>query len=339
VRTPLSQAQAAMSEEELAALAARRAAGREAREQQKAAQAANRAAALTSAHTLVIDCAFEPLMEPREVKSMVHQFTQCYAANTRAQVPARLCLTGLGGSLAAGLSAVCGADSWPVRATQAPLHAHACCHARRRLTRARPHPHAQLVRDARSYLDVFAERRERLVYLTADSPHELEALSPDDIYIVGGIVDRNRHKARARGARRCAPASGTRADALPRRRVAAQNLTLDKATAEGIRHARLPIQQHMKLAGSHVLTVNQVVDLLLAWLALRDWRAACERAVPKRKQMEGEAQDVAPASRKARRTAAAAEKGEPADDAADDEDDAPEGGEAAAAEEPAPAAV
>ncbi len=95
----------------------------------------------------------------------------------------------------------------------------------------------------------------------------------------------------------------------------------------------------MKLAGSHVLTVNQVVTLLLAWLALRDWRAACERAVPKRKQMEGEAQDVAPASRKARRTAAAAAKDDAPDAAADDEQDAPAGEQAAAAEEPAPAAV
>ena len=64
----------------------------------------------------------------------------------------------------------------------------------------------------------------------------------------------------------------------------AQGLTLQKAETEGIRHARLPIQQHVKMAGSHVLTVNQVMDLLLAWLELRDWRGACERAVPKRKR-------------------------------------------------------
>jgi tRNA (guanine9-N1)-methyltransferase len=63
----------------------------------------------------------------------------------------------------------------------------------------------QVVRDAGSYLELFAERRSSLVYLTADSPHELEALSPDDVYIIGGIVDRNRHKASA-----CASAAGKR---------------------------------------------------------------------------------------------------------------------------------
>jgi hypothetical protein len=46
---------------------------------------------------------------------MVHQFTNCYAANSRATVPARLCLAGLKGQLAAGYDAVCGTDKWAVR--------------------------------------------------------------------------------------------------------------------------------------------------------------------------------------------------------------------------------
>jgi tRNA (guanine9-N1)-methyltransferase len=128
---------------------------------------------------------------------------------------------------------------------------------------------------------MFAERRASIVYLTADSPHELTCLAEEDVYIIGGIVDRNRHK----------------------------NLTLEQATAAGIRHARLPIQAHMKMTGSHVLTVNQVFELLLAWLELRDWRAACERAVPKRKR-GGEG------------GAAGGEGGEDGDADEDDDDDA-----------------
>jgi tRNA (guanine9-N1)-methyltransferase len=113
-----------------------------------------------------------------------------------------------------------------------------------------------------------------------------------------------------------------------------QNLTLEKATAEGIRHARLPIQQHMKLAGSHVLTVNQVFDLLLGWLELRDWRAACERAVPKRKRGEGDGEE-APLGKKARRLAAKAStlaEGDGTEEPQEEEDE-----EAAAAEDAAPA--
>ncbi len=70
-----------------------------------------------------------------------------------------------------------------------------------------------MVRDERSYLDVFADRRSSLVYLTADSPNELPELSADDVYIIGGIVDRNRHKARAVGRSACCTSYAQRADA------------------------------------------------------------------------------------------------------------------------------
>ena len=36
--------------------------------------------------------------------------------------------------------------------------------------------------------------KEKVVYLTADSDEELIELKADDIYIIGGIVDRNRYK-------------------------------------------------------------------------------------------------------------------------------------------------
>ena len=61
--------------------------------------------------------------------------------------------------------------------------------------------------------------KSKLVYLTADSDVTLKSLDPSDVYIIGGIVDRNRYK----------------------------NLTLDKANKDGIRHARLPIGDYMTL--------------------------------------------------------------------------------------------
>ena len=44
------------------------------------------------------------------------------------------------------------------------------------------------------YIDLFQDRRADLVYLTADSPNELSELDSSKLYIIGGIVDRNRHK-------------------------------------------------------------------------------------------------------------------------------------------------
>jgi tRNA (guanine9-N1)-methyltransferase len=86
--------------------------------------------------------------------------------------------------------------------------------------------------------------KEKLVYLTADSENLVTNLDPADIFLIGGIVDHNRHKL----------------------------LTLNKATAQGIRHARLPIREcGVKLSTSCVLTVNHVVDIIGRYLTLTDY--------------------------------------------------------------------
>jgi tRNA (guanine9-N1)-methyltransferase len=57
--------------------------------------------------------------------------------------------------------------------------------------------------------------KEALVYLTADSETLIEDLDPSKVYIIGGIVDHNRHKL----------------------------LTFNKAEKEGLKHGRLPIRE------------------------------------------------------------------------------------------------
>lgn len=44
------------------------------------------------------------------------------------------------------------------------------------------------------YLPPNLHSTQKLIYLSADSPHEMTILSEDEIYIIGGIVDRNRYK-------------------------------------------------------------------------------------------------------------------------------------------------
>lgn len=107
--------------------------------------------------------------------------------------------------------------------------------------------------DSRSYIDMFP--KERLVYLTAESEESITELNEDDIYIIGGLVDHNRLK----------------------------GICFDKATAQGIRTARLPIGEFMDLKSRKVLTVNQVYEILLSFTVEKDWAKAFDSIIPKRK--------------------------------------------------------
>lgn len=68
------------------------------------------------------------------------------------------------------------------------------------------------------------DRLQDVVYLTADSPDELTALDQSKVYILGGLVDRNRHK----------------------------GICYQRAQEAGVATAKLPIAQHMKLHTSAV---------------------------------------------------------------------------------------
>lgn len=111
------------------------------------------------------------------------------------------------------------------------------------------------VRDPRPYLDAFADEREKLVYLTSDSPNTLITWDRGTIYIIGGIVDRNRLK----------------------------GATYDKALAQGIATARFPLQEYVTLGSTPVLAVNHVFDILLEFQHTNDWRAAFAKILPQRK--------------------------------------------------------
>lgn len=97
-----------------------------------------------------------------------------------------------------------------------------------------------------------------VVYLTADTDTVLTQLAPGTIYVVGGLVDRNRHKG-----------------------VAAA-----RATSLALPTARLPLQEFLAARGGPcpVLTTNHVVAILQSVACNGgDWAAAFEAHLPRRK--------------------------------------------------------
>lgn len=107
----------------------------------------------------------------------------------------------------------------------------------------------------------------KVVYLTGDSPNVLSTLDAGTTYILGGIVDHNRYK----------------------------NLCLDKANADGLTHAQLPIGDFLpEMRTRKVLTVNQVFEIIVEWVGGRvageeageGWRRAFGKVIPLRKMDE-----------------------------------------------------
>jgi tRNA (guanine9-N1)-methyltransferase len=94
-----------------------------------------------------------------------------------------------------------------------------------------------------------------VIYLSSDSPYTLEELQPHSTYIIGGLVDKNRHK----------------------------GICYKIATEKGLRTAKLPISEFMEMQSRSVLATNHVNEIMLRWLECGDWGKAFMQVIPKRK--------------------------------------------------------
>ncbi|TKW41351.1 hypothetical protein SEVIR_1G308600v4 [Setaria viridis] len=206
--------------------------GRRAEERGARAERLRRAAE-GAGQKVVLDLEFADLMRPNEIHSLTQQIMYCYAVNGRSANPAHLWLTGCSGEMATHLQRIPGYDKWIIE------------------------------KAAKPYLEAFEDRKENLVYLTADAETVLDDLDMSKIYIIGGLVDRNRWK----------------------------GITLKKAAEQGIQSAKLPIGNYLKLSSSQVLTVNQVFEIMLKFVETRDWKTAFFHVIPQRKRGEAEAGD------------------------------------------------
>ncbi|KAL5530081.1 TRM10 [Sanghuangporus sanghuang] len=203
---------------------------------------------------VIVDLGFDSYMTDKEISSLSSQLAYCYSANRKATQPFEsLLFTSLSGRLHARLE----------RENNAGYKRWACCEwweeGYDRLWTEDPRDDDALnAAKGAANADEKKSRssKDAIVYLTSDADDELEELKEGETYILGGIVDRNRHKL----------------------------LCQKKAAAQGIRTARLPIGKYLKeLKTRKVLTVNQVFEILIHWVESRNWEEAIYGVMPKRK--------------------------------------------------------
>lgn len=188
---------------------------------------------------IVIDCGFDELMTEREIISLSGQLTRSHSANKRAQLYVDVKVANFGGRLETRFKSQMSDshfENWE---------------------------HFEFSKGEEGILSGETVDKEKIVYLSADTDEVLETLEPGMTYVIGGIVDKNRHK----------------------------NLCLNKAKKLGIPTRKLPLDEYIKVSGRRVLTTEHVVELMLKYLETHDWKLAFQSVLPARKlEVEPEAE-------------------------------------------------
>uniref|UniRef100_V9KT63 tRNA methyltransferase 10 homolog C n=1 Tax=Callorhinchus milii TaxID=7868 RepID=V9KT63_CALMI len=176
---------------------------------------------------LVFDMSYDKQMGNRELVNTVSQLIECEGWNRRSLEPFHLhfCNISPGGSYHKELLKRYGAtwDKLLITVTE------------------------------KSYIDIFP--RNKLVYLTADSPRVMKTFDHDKIYIIGSIVDRSIQT----------------------------GLSLANAKRLNLATERLPLDEYLKWEiGAKNLTLNQMINIMLSMKDTGRWEEAL-KFVPKRK--------------------------------------------------------
>ncbi|MCJ1398652.1 tRNA (guanine(9)-N(1))-methyltransferase [Xylographa trunciseda] len=211
--------------------------------------------------TVIFDCGFDDLMLDKERISLAAQLTRCYSDNHHAPFQFHMAVSSFDGKLKERFDTVLSGhhQSWKGVRFLADDFVEAAEQAKEWMVG----PQGGVLAGAftgKASSDAEGERvvdtgEMETVYLTSDSPDTLTELKPYSTYIIGGIVDRNRHK----------------------------GICYKRAMDREMKTARLPIGQYMDMASRFVLATNHVSEIMVKWLDLGDWGEAFLKVVPKRK--------------------------------------------------------
>lgn len=210
--------------------------------------------------TIIIDCGFDDYMLDSERTSLASQITRCYSDNQKSPFQTHLAISSFGGHLKRRFDTVLAGHHLHWKDVkfheedfeQVAVQATALMHGSEGGSLAGIFESDQLSTQTSA---AQGSQTGELVYLTSESPDTLTKLQPYSTYVLGGLVDRNRHK----------------------------GLCYKRAKDCGIKTAKLPIGEYMQMASRFVLATNHVMEIMLRYLELGDWGQALLHVVPKRK--------------------------------------------------------
>ena len=209
--------------------------------------------------TIVLDCGFDDLMNPQELKSLGSQVTRSYSDNHKSPFQSHLAVSSFGGSLKERFEGLLEGqyNSWKGVKFLEEDFVQAAEQAKDWMEGDSGGQLAGALEEKALAGQTVDElnRSGEIVYLTSDSPNTLTELRPYSTYVIGGLVDRNRHK----------------------------GICYKRAMERGVKTAKLPISDYMQMSSRFVLATNHVVEIMLRWLELGDWGKAFLRVMPKRK--------------------------------------------------------
>jgi len=210
--------------------------------------------------TIIFDCDFDDFMHDHELKSLGLQITRSYSDNRKAPFRFHMAISSWGGKLRERFDGVLAKQytSWKgfrfleedfvkvgelskdwMKGPQGGTISGALATGNQ----------------AEDGEEKGSEEEGEVVYLSAESENTLERLKPNSTYIIGGLVDKNRHK----------------------------GLCNKRALNRGIKTAKLPIGEFLQMKSRQVLVTNHVLEIMLRWLEFDDWGKAFMEVLPKRK--------------------------------------------------------
>ena len=192
--------------------------------------------ALTSDFIIVFDLDFNSSMGFNEIKSLIIQLGYCYSINKKNKNKISFYFTNYDGFIKEELEKM-GSKFW----------------------------YCNFEKEQFYNIEKLIKLNKEFIYLSPDSNEELNEVSTDKIYIIGGLVDKPVIK-----------------DKTILRISQINNLDFIKEKGIKIKSAKLPLFKYLNNIANPVLNLNTVVEILSNYMDIKDWKKAIELSIPQR---------------------------------------------------------